>query len=202
MAEQIGKIWIVRRYREAGYALSAEERAAKMAQVDASRKECARVLVDANAFSSGYSVAGFGAELYPDLEALRNHTANLEKIDWFRYVESETFVGTVKFVTEPVYENPVFQLQVIRGVREAGYAAPPEKMQDELQRNMAEADTLGVRRVLGLDTRWSREDPWRVQILEWPSLEAVMKHAAFEEQQEWPRLVDQTNFLGVRMPKH
>lgn len=198
MAEKIGKLWIVRRFREAGYALSAEERAAKMAQVDALRRECAHVLVDANALWSGYGVASFGAELYGDIEALQNHTARLEKMDWFRYVESDTFVGTVVFANEPAYENPVFQLQFIRGIREAAKALPPERVQAEMQRNAASAESLGMRRVLRLDTRWSREGYLWVQILEWPNMEAVMKHIAFEEQQEWPRGVDQTHVLGVK----
>ncbi len=200
MAEQIGKIWIVRRYREAGYALTAEERAAKMAQVDAARRDCARVLVQANARWSGNGVASFGAELYPDLEALKNHTANLEKIDWFRYIDSETIIGTPVLVSEPAYENPVFQLQLIRGTREMVWTLTQERTQAELQRNVANAEGLGMRHVLRLDCRWAREDYSMVQILEWPSLEAVMKHVAFEEEQEWPRAVNQTHILGTKMP--
>jgi hypothetical protein len=199
MAEQIGKIWIVRQLREASYALSADERAAKVAQADALRNECARVLVDANALWSGYGVASFGAELYPDIEALQHHTASLEKMDWFRYVDSETFVGTVQIANAPVYENPVFQLQFIRGLKELAWTLSPERVQSEQRRNAASAEALGVRRVLRLDTRWSREGYMWVQILEWPDMEALMKHIAFEEQQDWPRGVDQTHILGVKM---
>ena len=200
MAE-VGKVYIVRRFREAGYALSTEERDAKLAQVAAARHECGgRLLVSAVARWSGYGIYGFGAEVFPDLESLQKHTAALDKLDWYRYVESESFVGTPSIISEPAYENPVYQLQLFHGAREAGYAMPEERLLGELKRVQASGDEQGIRRLLRMDCRWSREDYGLIQVFEWPSLEAQMKHTAFEEQVEWPRLVNQRHILGVKAP--
>jgi hypothetical protein len=198
MAEQVGKIWILRGFREVGYALSPEARAAQFAQVEAALNECGRLVVSAAARWSNSGVHSFGAELFPDLESLRAHTAMLHKLDWFRYVDSESFVGTPTEINEPAYENPVFQLQLIRGLRDAVWSHSAEEIQAAQQRNGAMAASLGVRRILRLDCRWAREDYMMVQILEWPSLEAVMKHSVLEEESEWPRYLDQTHILGVK----
>ena len=200
MAE-VGKVYIVRRFREAGYALSTEEREAKLAQVAAARHECGgRLLVSAVARWSGYEIYGFGAEVFPDLESLQKHTAALEKLDWYRYVDSESFIGTPSIINEPVYETPVYQLQLFHGGREAGYAMPEERLLGELKRVQASGDEQGIRRLLRMDCRWSREDYGLIQVFEWPSLEAQMKHTAFEELVEWPRLVNQRHILGVKAP--
>lgn len=201
MAGQVCKVYIVRGFREAGYALSQEEIDAKLAQVEAARPQCGgRMLVRALARWSSYEIYGFGAEIFPDLESLQKHTAALDELDWFRYIDTESFIGTPSVINEPTYENPVYQLQLIRGPREAGYAMMDEQGDTELQRVIAAADELGSRTILRLDCRWSREDYMMIQIHEWPSLEAQMKHTAFEEQIAWPRMVDQRHILGVKAP--
>lgn len=199
MSGEICKVYILRQFREAGYGLSPEERAAKFAQVAAARQECGgRLLVSAIARWSGYDVYGFGAEVFPDLASLQKHTAALEELNWYRYVESESFIGTPLIMNDPVYENPIYQLQLICGPREACYAMPEEQLNGEFERVFASVNEQGMRRILRLDCRWSREDLRLIQLHEWPSLEAQMKHTAFEEQLEWPRLFDQTHILGVK----
>jgi hypothetical protein len=32
-------------------------------------------------------------EEFPDIEAVQKHTAELDELDWFRYVESMTLLG-------------------------------------------------------------------------------------------------------------
>ena len=199
MSEEVCKVYILRRFREAGYALTMEERAAKLAQVAAARQECGgRLLLSAIARWSGYGVYGFGAEVFPDVASLQKHTAALEELNWYRFVESESFIGTPLIFDDPVYENPIYQLQLIRGPREASYAMPKERLDGEFKRVFASVDEQGMRRVLRLDCRWSREDLRLVQLHEWPNLKAQMKHTAFEEQQEWPRLFNQTHILGIK----
>lgn len=199
MSGEVCKVYILRRFREAGYALSPEERAAKIAQVAAARQACGgRLLVSAVARWSGYGVYGFGAEVFPDLASLQKHTAALEELNWYRYVESESFIGTPLIMSDSTYENPIYQLQLIRGPREACYAMPEEQLNAEFKRIFASVEEQGMRRILRLDCRWSREDLRLIQLHEWPSLEAQMRHTVFEEQAEWPRLFDQTHILGVK----
>ena len=201
MAGQVCKVYIVRGFKEAGYALSQEELEAKLAQVNAARPECGgRLLVNALARWSSYEIYGFGAEIFPDLESLQKHTAALDELNWFRYIDSESFIGTPSVINEPTYENPIYQLQYIHGPREAGYTMAGEQVNTELQRVIASADELGRVHLLRMHCRWSREDYMMIQIHEWPSLESQMKQAAFEEQVEWPRLVNQSHILGVKAP--
>ena len=201
MTQEVCKVYIVRRFKEAGYALSNEERAAKLAQVAAARQECGgKLLVSAASRWSDYGTYGFGAEIFPDFASLQKHTAALDNLDWFRYIESESFIGTPAVVNEPAYENAVYALQLIHGRRESSYALPEEQFHNEFKRVIDSADTFGRRRLLRMDCLWSREDYAMIQVHEWPSLEACMKHTAFEEQVEWPRLIDQRHILGVKAP--
>jgi hypothetical protein len=45
--------------------------------------------------------AFFGIQEYPDLETLLKYEAALEAMDWFRYVEAETMLGTAFGGTPP-----------------------------------------------------------------------------------------------------
>ena len=199
MAGQVCKVFLLRRLTEAGYAFSVEERAAKFAQAAAVRAESGgSLLFNALAGWSSYDIYGFGAELFPGLESLKQHTAALEKLDWFRYVESETFIGTPIILNEPAYPNPIFVLQLVKGIREAGYALPEGELENRFKQVAASADALGVRRILRMTCRWSREDYGMVQVHEWPSLEAQTKHTAFEEQMDWPRYFNQRHVLGIK----
>ena len=201
MAGQVCKVYIVRRFKDAGYALSEKEREAKLAQVAAVRQECGgRLLVSAVARWSDYGVYGFGAEVFPDIESLQKHTEELEKLDWYRYIDSVSFIGTPLIIEEPIYEAPIYQLQLIHGMREAGYALPEERLNDGFKQVFTSVDKQGMRRLLRMDCRWSNEDYRLIQVFEWPSLEAQMKHTAFEEQLDWPRIVNQQHILGVKAP--
>ncbi|MCU0487658.1 MAG: hypothetical protein MUE67_01755 [Anaerolineales bacterium] len=201
MQEPIGKVFIIQRFREAGYALSPSEREAMLAQVAVARHEYGgRLLVNAAARWSAYGIYGFGVEVFPDLGALKKHTKALEKLDWYRYVEAESFIGTPLLINEPVYENPIYQLQLIQGVRAVSHSLPEGQFNDRLNQVVASADDLGIRRLLRMDCRWSRESHLLIQVHEWPSLEAQMDQVAFEEQLEWPRWFSQSHFLGVKAP--
>lgn len=201
MSEEVCKVYIIRRFKEAGYALSNDERQARLAQAAAVRHECGgRLLVNALARWADYGIYGFGAEIYPNLESLQKHTAALEELDWYRYIDSESFIGTPLIIEEPAYENPVYHLQLIHGRREAGYALSEERSNDGFKQVFASAEEHGMRRLVRMDCRWSREDYRLIQVFEWPSLDAQMKHIAFEEQLEWPRIFDQSHILGIKAP--
>lgn len=201
MSGLVCKVFILRRFTEAGYALTPEGRAAKLAELAETRRQAgARLLVNAAATWSHYDMDRFGAEVFTGIESLKKYTAALDKIDWFRYVESETFIGTPLILNEPTYENPIYVLQLIRGIREAGYTLTESDRERRFRQIIASADSLGVRRILRMTCRWSREDYGMVQVHEWPNLEALMQQVAFEQEMEWPRYFDQENILGVKTP--
>jgi len=201
MSGLVCKVFILRRFTEAGYALTPEGRAAKLAELAETRQQAgARLLVNAAAAWSRYEIDRFGAEVFTGIESLKKYTAALDKIDWFRYVESETFIGTPLILNEPTYENPIYVLQLIRGIREAGYTLTESERESRFQQIVASADALGVRRILRMTCRWAREDYGMVQVHEWPSLDALMQQVAFEQEIEWPRYFSQENILGVKIP--
>lgn len=201
MSGLVCKVFILRRFTEAGYALTPEGRAAKLAELAETRQQAgARLLVNAAAAWSRYEIDRFGAEVFTGIESLKKYTAALDKIDWFRYVESETFIGTPLILNEPTYENPIYVLQLIRGIREAGYTLTESERESRFQQIIASADALGVHRILRMTCRWAREDYGMVQVHEWPSLDALMRQVAFEQEMEWPRYFSQENILGVKIP--
>ena len=83
------------RFKEAWYALSKEERAKLMAQVMELREQAAaKGLISCESMWSSHRWLFFGVSEYPNIEALQQHYADLDKIDWWRYVEAETMLGT------------------------------------------------------------------------------------------------------------
>ncbi len=116
MSGEVCKVFIVKRWKEAGYKLSVEERNSQMGKGAAALKECGgRTLVNAYSRWCTYDNYAFGAEIFPDMEAVVKYSEMLEKADWFRYVEGEIFLGTPFTVNEPTAENAIYSLQLIHG---------------------------------------------------------------------------------------
>ena len=51
-------------------------------------------IVVCNSAWSNEQWAVFGVAEFPDLETVQKHTQALMEINWFRYIESETMLGT------------------------------------------------------------------------------------------------------------
>jgi hypothetical protein len=200
MAGEVCKVFIVRRLKEAGYALSAEGRSAHLAKGGAALKESGgRSLIVATSRWSTYDTNIFGAELFPNMDAVQKYSDMLEKLNWFQFIEGETFLGTPLNVSEPAADGAIYALQLIHGARGAAAAISEAQVNQRLADVAGHADSLGVRRILQMNPRWSHEELMHIQILEWPSLEALMKQVAYEEEMEWLRYVSQRQILGSRI---
>ena len=83
------------RLTEAGYQLSQEEWGDLVARLNEAREK-----VGGKYFfscSSGWHSdqwRGWGVEQFPDLEAVQKYAALLNELNWFRYVESVSMLGT------------------------------------------------------------------------------------------------------------
>jgi hypothetical protein len=91
----IYKCSILRRVTEAWYSLSDNEQKQLLEQVDQVLKDAGGervVLYDLRWSADG--AAFFGVEKFPNMEAVQEHAQLLDKINWFRYVEAESFLGT------------------------------------------------------------------------------------------------------------
>jgi hypothetical protein len=94
MAEKVYKLFIGHA-KEAWYQLSDEEKKAKFDAVEAAMAECGgkRVIACRSRWSDELN-GSFGIEEYPDIEAVQKYALMLEKLEWFRYVESKSYLGT------------------------------------------------------------------------------------------------------------
>jgi hypothetical protein len=94
MAGSIYKLWMARR-TEAWYQLSDEAQQSLLEKVSASshRVGCRIVIICDSAWSSEQALS-FGVEEFPSVEAIQEHTQDLIDLDWFRYVESTSILGT------------------------------------------------------------------------------------------------------------
>jgi len=93
MAQEIYKVWFMK-YKEPWYKLSADEQEKLMAKNAESLKQVGGevILMKVSAWSSE-DWLGWGVEKYPHLEALQNHAANLFSMNWFEYIDSQTYLG-------------------------------------------------------------------------------------------------------------
>lgn len=83
------------RFKEPWYQLSQEERSALVAKVFKAFESVGgkRILMCNSGWSSD-EWQGFGVEEYPDIEAVRTHTRLLHELNWFRYLEGRSILGT------------------------------------------------------------------------------------------------------------
>jgi hypothetical protein len=92
MAQAIYKNWFAR-FTDAWYKLSPAEQNALMAQNDASMKKVGGESIIFCSSLSSEEWSGWGVEKYPNIEAVQQHLQDLNGMNWFRYLESQTVLG-------------------------------------------------------------------------------------------------------------
>ena len=94
MAQPIYKLW-QGRSTEAWHQLSEEEQQRLLGSVmEALNAVGGKELVICDAAWSNEQWPYFGVEEYPDLDALQRHDKMLTDLNWLRYMESRTTLGT------------------------------------------------------------------------------------------------------------
>ena len=94
MAQSVYSLFLLKA-SEAWYQLSEEEQAALMAKVDESREKVGgKIVVTCDSSWSSEQWPAFGVEEFPDIEAVQKHAQELNELNWFRYVETMTILGT------------------------------------------------------------------------------------------------------------
>jgi hypothetical protein len=82
------------KWKEAWYQLSKSEQEALLAKVTAALEQAGgRSTLLCNSDWSNEQWMGFGIEEFPSIEAVQQHTARLNELNWFRYIESEHLLG-------------------------------------------------------------------------------------------------------------
>ena len=83
------------RWTEAWYQLTEEQREAIFAKMNEITERLgikSTVVCDSSWTSDKWLF--WGVEEYPDMEAVQEYARHLVELDWFRYVDSETLLGT------------------------------------------------------------------------------------------------------------
>jgi hypothetical protein len=94
MAQSIYKLW-QGRFTESWHQLPEQEQQRLLSQVtDALDTVGGRELIVCNAAWSNERWPVFGVEEFPDLEAVQRHEQMLTDLNWLRYIESRTTLGT------------------------------------------------------------------------------------------------------------
>jgi hypothetical protein len=94
MAQSIYKLW-QGRWTEAWHQLPQQEQQRMLSQVmDALNAVGGRELVVCDAAWSNERWPIFGVEEFPDLEAMQRHQRILTDLNWARYMESRSTLGT------------------------------------------------------------------------------------------------------------
>jgi len=82
-------------FKEAMHQLTQEEQASLMAKVaEALEKVGGERIIMCNAGWSSDQYGVFGVEKFPDLAAVQKFRELLDELNWYRYVESESLLGT------------------------------------------------------------------------------------------------------------
>ena len=101
MGQQVYKLW-QGRSTEAWHALSAEEQQRLLGQAQKALDTAGgKELVICSAAWSNERWPLFGLEEFPDIDAVHRHAQLLLDLNWARYVESRTTVGTQLSLPEP-----------------------------------------------------------------------------------------------------
>ncbi len=83
------------RATEAWHQLTSEEQDALMEKVTAARVAVdGDVVIGCNSQWASERWTFFGVEEFPDIAAVQKHTQLLEEINWLRYIDTETVLGT------------------------------------------------------------------------------------------------------------
>jgi hypothetical protein len=94
MAQPIYKVFLVK-MTEAWYQLSQEEQNSLLAKVNEALEKVGGkrvVMCDSNWASEQWPF--FGVEVFPDIEAKQKHARLLDELNWARYVEGMSVLGT------------------------------------------------------------------------------------------------------------
>ena len=95
MAQKIYKLFLIKGFTEAWYQLSKEEQTAVMTKVNAAlEKVGGQRLALCDSQWAAEQWPAFGVEVFPDIEAEQKHIQLLNELNWSRYLEAMTVLGT------------------------------------------------------------------------------------------------------------
>lgn len=147
----------------------------------------------------------FGVELYPSLEVQQEYTRILEGLDWFSYVEGESYLGipmdsTANDITPPPLPPPgeksVYRVYLSR-LTDYGHSLGPEKLNDVWALGREALNRAGGRMLLSGYLRWNNEEWESFGVERFPNHENMLSYSQFLSVSGWYRVSVARSFLGT-----
>ncbi len=203
MAGPIYKLFIIRSFREAYYHLSDEERDQFWSRVGENETAVgSKGLIACDSRWSNESYANWGVIEYPDLQAVQQSTRANEKNQHFRYIEGETYLGTMlegSQITQVDFPNPLYQLFLIKNHESDPWRRLPKEERDRLLSCVGESiEKHGGKMVIGCDINWANEEYVNFGVIAWPNHEAEQAHFKDLEEIGWHLYIGARTILGYQ----
>lgn len=98
-----------------------------------------------------------------------------------------------------VEKKPIFRFLLLK-IREAGYQLLEDKAKwkDLLRDDQRNLEEIGGKHIIDCDCRWSDGEYAIESVSEFPDIDALHKHAKFEEENGCFRYFDYKFYLGTR----
>jgi hypothetical protein len=94
MNQPVYKVWLVKG-KEAWYALSPEEQNKLMEKVGQTLVEVGgEHVISCSSVWASENYQYWGVDKFPDIEAAQKHAELLMELNWFRYADSTSYLGT------------------------------------------------------------------------------------------------------------
>jgi hypothetical protein len=203
MSEPIYRLFIVRGYNEAYYALSAEQRAQFWNQMGANAQAAgSRSILVANARWASEECDAWGLEEFPSYQAIIQVTnTNEEQNQHYRYLNAQSILGTPAEgfeLTKPEFSDPILQLWMVKNHNNEPWLSLSEEERNRLGALIeASIRRLGGVVVIGCDCAWSNEEYAFFGITAWPNLQAEQAHFKDIAEIGWHRYFYSKTILGV-----
>ena len=95
MSQPVYVLFLINGWKEAWYQLSKEEQANVYAKVEeVSNQSGIKWIVSCNSRWADESVMFWSVAEYPDMETYQKRVAEIEKLDWWRYMSAKSILGT------------------------------------------------------------------------------------------------------------
>ncbi|MCP8303849.1 MAG: hypothetical protein H3Z50_00010 [archaeon] len=94
-------------------------------------------------------------------------------------------------------KKPIIRLYFAK-IKEAWHKLSEEEKKEFMRKDIEKLKELGCKIIMMVDCRWSNEEWHFIGVEEWPTIEALQKRAAFEEEElEAYRYAESKTYLGT-----
>ena len=147
----------------------------------------------------------FGIELYPSLEIVQEYSRQLEDMNWYSFVSSESYLGIPMDSTAneialpeppPPGEKTVYRVYLSR-LTDYGHSLTPDDLDATWAMGREALNRAGGRMLINGYMRWNNEEWEAFGVERFPCHEAVLSYSQFLSVSGWYRISASRSFLGT-----